>query len=75
MSTRTVTTTNPVEPPAICGYSYLTQPYGGGTRYHCPQCDVRRNEYGIPMVGWTNGHTHQRFCNNIVIHKTHKGSN
>jgi len=51
----------------MCGSSYITQPYGGGTRYACPNCDVRRNDYGIPFVSWTNGHITRRFCNNINI--------
>lgn len=62
------TTKQPKPTVQMCGYSYVTQPYGGGTRYHCPICNVRKNEYGIPMVSWTNGHSHRRFCNNKVKH-------
>jgi hypothetical protein len=51
-------------PRAFCGHSYVTQPYGGGQRFHCPSCDVRRNAYGYMVVSWTNGRTYQRFCSN-----------
>lgn len=50
----------------MCGYSYRSEPYGGGVRYHCPSCDVRKNAYGITLVSWTNSHTNRRFCNNTV---------
>lgn len=37
-----------------CGAQLRVENYGGGVRYHCPYCDVRRNEYRIPMAQWTN---------------------
>lgn len=49
---------------SFCGHSYVTQPYGGGSRYHCPSCDVRQSSHGRTMVLWTNGRTLRRFCNN-----------
>ncbi len=56
--------------PIMCGFSYRSQPYGGGSRYHCPNCDIRDNGYGLTFINWTNGHTRRRYCTNPVIHNT-----
>ncbi len=37
-----------------CGRLLRVESYGGGTRYHCPHCDVKHNEYHIPMAQWSN---------------------
>lgn len=37
-----------------CEATVKVENYGGGVRYHCPSCDVRRNEYQMPMASWTN---------------------
>jgi hypothetical protein len=37
-----------------CHADLVIQSYGGGTRYHCPKCDVR--VFGsMPTAYWTNG--------------------
>lgn len=37
-----------------CSEPLVVQQYGGGTRYHCPKCDVR--VFGsMPTAYWTNG--------------------
>lgn len=41
--------------PKPCGHELLVQAYGGGTRYHCPKCDVREPAHGILCAYWTNG--------------------
>lgn len=50
----------------ICGLPYRTESYGGGQRFHCPNCNVRKNDYGIPMISWTNGYPAIKLCNNII---------
>ena len=37
-----------------CSAPLVVQAYGGGTRYHCPKCDVR-DWNGLPVAYWTNG--------------------
>jgi hypothetical protein len=44
----------------------IKQPYGGGQRYHCPKCDVYKNEHGIEFVQWTNGSTSADYCSNPI---------
>jgi hypothetical protein len=37
-----------------CSAPLVVQQYGGGTRYHCPKCDVRL--FGSMLTAyWTNG--------------------
>jgi len=38
-----------------CATPLVIQAYGGGTRYHCPTCDVHQPAYGIIHAYWTNG--------------------
>ena len=33
----------------------VVERYGMGTRYYCPECDVRKNMFGISIVTMTNG--------------------
>lgn len=37
-----------------CSSDLVVQSYGGGTRYHCPKCDVRMFG-GMLTAYWTNG--------------------
>jgi len=57
-----------IQQPMMCGFSYRTEPYGGGQRFHCPNCDVRKNGHGLTVISWTNGNISRRFCNNNVFH-------
>lgn len=52
-------------PQTFCGTAYEYQPHGGGSRYHCPSCNVRRGS-GRTLISWTNGHIARRFCNNLT---------
>lgn len=50
-----------------CGAPLKVQRYGGGSRYYC-SCDVRKNEYGMPMIQWTNADPPvDRLCNKRVM--------
>lgn len=37
----------------ICGNLVKAERYGGGSRYHCPVCDIR-TENGLKMANWIN---------------------
>jgi hypothetical protein len=37
----------------VCGHPLKVERYGGGLRYHCPCCDIRRGDF-LPMIQWTN---------------------
>jgi len=28
--------------------------YGAGVRWHCTDCDITKNEYGLSTINWTN---------------------
>ena len=51
-----------------CKQTLVIQPYGGGHRYHCPVCDVRKNIYGLTMATWTNGEPASDMCQNKKKH-------
>ena len=59
---------------SICGDTLVVKPYGGGVRYYCPSCDVRR-AWGIATVSWTNGSPGpNRVCNNSEKSATKRGN-
>lgn len=38
-----------------CNQPLIVERYGGGSRYHCPVCDVVSNSNAIKVAYWTNG--------------------
>jgi len=53
-----------------CGEPLIVQRYGGGMRYYCPRCDVRRSTATlrrITSISWTHASPPQeRLCPNIL---------
>jgi hypothetical protein len=54
-----------------CGQPLAVERYGGGLRYHCPDCDVNKGRhYMMTTATWTNAAPPKdRLCPNKV--RTH----
>jgi len=48
---------SPVVGERVCGAPLVVEHYGGGLRYHCPECDVQcsADTGHMPTASWTNG--------------------
>lgn len=54
----------------ICGTQVKVQRYGGGTRYYCPRCDLRRDYYGMTWISWANASPPADYrCQKIAMDK------
>ena len=49
-----------------CGHPLHVQRYGGGLRYYCPECDIKKGRhYMLTTTTWTNAAPpRDRRCNN-----------
>jgi len=50
-----------------CGTPLKVERYGGGHRYYCPHCDVRRDY--LAMITWTNAFPQKSECQNVLSKK------
>jgi len=50
----------------------VTQPYGGGVRWHCTECDLSTMIGGtVPSINWTNG-VPPKFCSRCEQHHEYR---
>ena len=50
----------------------ITQPYGGGVRWHCTECDLSTMIGGtVPSINWTNGPP-PKFCSRCEQHHEYR---
>lgn len=44
----------------VCGAPLKVERYGGGHRYYCPSCDIRR--FNGTTIVWTNAFPQKQEC-------------